>query len=50
MAHSPFLQIDDGDLGRFTNVLGLVIFVLLITYHYVVADTQAQRTPHQKKD
>jgi hypothetical protein len=41
MSDSPvgFLQmIDDQDLGFFANVLGIFIFVLIVAYHYVVAD------------
>jgi hypothetical protein len=31
-------MIDDNDLGFFTNVLGSLIFILVVVYHYVVAD------------
>ncbi|RZC78721.1 hypothetical protein C5167_002929 [Papaver somniferum] len=31
-------MIDDQDLGFFANFLGIFIFVLVIAYHYVVAD------------
>ncbi|KAK9990092.1 hypothetical protein SO802_025077 [Lithocarpus litseifolius] len=31
-------MIDDQDLGFFANFLGVFIFVLVIAYHYVVAD------------
>ncbi|KAK7245261.1 hypothetical protein RIF29_40098 [Crotalaria pallida] len=31
-------MIDDNDLGFFANFLGIFIFVLVIAYHYVVAD------------
>ncbi|PNY10167.1 hypothetical protein L195_g006736 [Trifolium pratense] len=31
-------MIDDNDLGFFANFLGVFIFVLVIAYHYVVAD------------
>lgn len=34
-----FLQMfDDQDLGFFTNFLGIFIFVLVIAYHFVMAD------------
>ncbi|KAI5013572.1 hypothetical protein ZWY2020_037085 [Hordeum vulgare] len=29
---------DDQDLGFFTNFLGIFIFVLVIAYHFVMAD------------
>ena len=29
---------DDQDLGFFANFLGIFIFVLVIVYHYVMAD------------
>ncbi|PTQ33702.1 hypothetical protein MARPO_0086s0029 [Marchantia polymorpha] len=32
------LMIDDQDLGFFANFLGICIFVLVVAYHYVVAD------------
>ncbi|MQL81741.1 hypothetical protein Taro_014199 [Colocasia esculenta] len=32
------LMIDDQDLGFFANFLGFFVFVLVIAYHYVVAD------------
>ncbi|GAA0149564.1 hypothetical protein LIER_08706 [Lithospermum erythrorhizon] len=38
MAFSPILMIDDQDLGFFANFLGIFIFVLVIAYHYVMAD------------
>uniref|UniRef100_A0A3Q7HZU2 Dolichyl-diphosphooligosaccharide--protein glycosyltransferase subunit 4A n=5 Tax=Solanaceae TaxID=4070 RepID=A0A3Q7HZU2_SOLLC len=41
MYHSsaPVLQmIDDQDLGFFANFLGIFIFVLVVAYHYVMAD------------
>jgi|UniRef100_A0A2N9HZA4 hypothetical protein len=31
-------MIDDQDLGFFANFLGVFIFVLVIAYHFVVAD------------
>ncbi|PON56588.1 Oligosaccaryltransferase [Parasponia andersonii] len=31
-------MIDDQDLGFFANFLGIFIFVLVIAYHYVMAD------------
>lgn len=31
-------MIDDTDLGFFANFLGISIFVLLVAYHYVVAE------------
>jgi hypothetical protein len=31
-------MIDDTDLGFFANFLGICIFVLVVAYHYVVAD------------
>lgn len=31
-------MIDDQDLGFFANFLGIFIFVLVIAYHYVIAD------------
>ena len=31
-------MIDDRDLGFFANFLGVAIFMLVIAYHYVVAD------------
>ncbi|KAL4605124.1 hypothetical protein ACB092_09G006200 [Castanea dentata] len=34
----PDIMIDDQDLGFFANFLGVFIFVLVIAYHYVVAD------------
>ncbi|KAK7833762.1 dolichyl-diphosphooligosaccharide--protein glycosyltransferase subunit 4a, partial [Quercus suber] len=34
----PHIMIDDQDLGFFANFLGVFIFVLVIAYHYVVAD------------
>ncbi|KAE8772021.1 AP-4 complex subunit mu-1 [Hordeum vulgare] len=35
----PFRQMfDDQDLGFFTNFLGIFIFVLVIAYHFVMAD------------
>jgi hypothetical protein len=35
----PLLQMfDDQDLGFFTNFLGIFIFVLVIAYHFVMAD------------
>ncbi|AES81709.1 oligosaccaryltransferase [Medicago truncatula] len=36
--HRVFKMIDDNDLGFFANFLGVFIFVLVIAYHYVVAD------------
>ncbi|CAA0831888.1 Pectin acetylesterase 8 [Striga hermonthica] len=35
---SDFKMIDDQDLGFFANFLGIFIFVLVIAYHYVMAD------------
>ncbi|RAL38330.1 hypothetical protein DM860_002308 [Cuscuta australis] len=38
---SGFLQsrmINDQDLGFFANFLGIFVFVLVIAYHYVMAD------------
>ncbi|KAE8769325.1 AP-4 complex subunit mu-1 [Hordeum vulgare] len=32
------LMFDDQDLGFFTNFLGIFIFVLVIAYHFVMAD------------
>ncbi|XP_009621200.1 dolichyl-diphosphooligosaccharide--protein glycosyltransferase subunit 4A isoform X1 [Nicotiana tomentosiformis] len=32
------LMMDDQDLGFFANFLGIFIFVLVIAYHYVMAD------------
>lgn len=35
----PLLQMfDDQDLGFFANFLGIFIFVLVIAYHFVMAD------------
>ncbi|XP_033137592.1 dolichyl-diphosphooligosaccharide--protein glycosyltransferase subunit 4C-like [Brassica rapa] len=31
---------DDQDLGLFANFLGIFIFILVIAYHFVVADTK----------
>jgi len=31
-------MINDQDLGFFANVLGVTIFMLVVVYHYVVAD------------
>ncbi|GAB2295736.1 hypothetical protein Dimus_029890 [Dionaea muscipula] len=31
-------MIDDQDLGFFANFLGIFIFVLVIAYHFVMAD------------
>ncbi|CAA6670486.1 unnamed protein product [Spirodela intermedia] len=31
-------MIDDQDLGFLTNFLGMIIFILVIAYHYVTAD------------
>ncbi|KAJ7977106.1 Dolichyl-diphosphooligosaccharide--protein glycosyltransferase subunit 4A [Quillaja saponaria] len=31
---------DDQDLGFFANFLGIFIFVLVIAYHYVMADSK----------
>ncbi|KAK9189781.1 hypothetical protein WN943_018380 [Citrus x changshan-huyou] len=33
-------MIDDQDLGFFANMLGIFLFVLVIAYHYVVADAK----------
>ncbi|XP_039016172.1 dolichyl-diphosphooligosaccharide--protein glycosyltransferase subunit 4C-like [Hibiscus syriacus] len=33
-----FQMIDDQDLGFFANFLGIFIFVLVIAYHFVMAD------------
>ncbi|KAF9674761.1 hypothetical protein SADUNF_Sadunf10G0160600 [Salix dunnii] len=32
------VMFDDQDLGFFANFLGIFIFVLVIAYHYVMAD------------
>ncbi|KAK7396500.1 hypothetical protein VNO78_17550 [Psophocarpus tetragonolobus] len=32
------IMIDDQDLGFFANFLGVFIFVLVIAYHFVMAD------------
>ncbi|CAN6467497.1 unnamed protein product [Victoria cruziana] len=31
-------MMDDNDLGFFANFLGILIFILVIAYHYVMAD------------
>ncbi|XP_031492401.1 dolichyl-diphosphooligosaccharide--protein glycosyltransferase subunit 4C-like [Nymphaea colorata] len=31
-------MMDDNDLGFFANFLGIMIVVLVIAYHYVMAD------------
>jgi hypothetical protein len=31
-------MVDDQDLGFFSSFLGLFIYVLVIAYHYVMAD------------
>lgn len=31
-------MIDDWDLGRFTSFVGLFIMILLVVYHYAVAE------------
>ncbi|KAF6151783.1 hypothetical protein GIB67_010357 [Kingdonia uniflora] len=31
-------MIDDQDLGFLANLLGISIYVLVITYHYIIAD------------
>ncbi|KAI9085822.1 hypothetical protein K1719_032236 [Acacia pycnantha] len=36
LLHQPVM--DDQDLGFFANFLGIFIFVLVIAYHYVMAD------------
>ncbi|XXG75138.1 hypothetical protein AAC387_Pa07g3717 [Persea americana] len=33
-----FQMIDDQDLGFFANFLGIFIFIMVIAYHYVMAD------------
>ncbi|KAJ6900410.1 Dolichyl-diphosphooligosaccharide--protein glycosyltransferase [Populus alba x Populus x berolinensis] len=33
-----YRMFDDQDLGFFANFLGIFIFVLVIAYHYVMAD------------
>ncbi|KAL2608779.1 hypothetical protein R1flu_027352 [Riccia fluitans] len=38
VAPSPAKMIDDQDLGFLANFLGICIFVLVVAYHYVVAD------------
>jgi hypothetical protein len=35
-------MIDDTDLGFFANFLGITIFVLLVAYHYVVAEPKVK--------
>lgn len=35
-------MIDDTDLGFFANFLGISIFVLLVAYHYVVAEPKVK--------
>ncbi|XP_024541115.1 dolichyl-diphosphooligosaccharide--protein glycosyltransferase subunit 4A [Selaginella moellendorffii] len=37
-------MIDDQDLGFFANFLGICIFVLVVAYHYVVADPKYEIT------
>ncbi|KAI5067205.1 hypothetical protein GOP47_0017733 [Adiantum capillus-veneris] len=37
-ATPPVKMIDDQDLGFFANFLGIFIFVMVVAYHYVVAD------------
>ncbi|XP_035816338.1 uncharacterized protein [Zea mays] len=34
----PRMMFDDQDLGFFANFLGIFIFVLVIAYHFVMAD------------
>ncbi|WMV44369.1 hypothetical protein MTR67_037754, partial [Solanum verrucosum] len=36
--YTNFTMIDDQDLGFFANFLGIFIFVLVVAYHYVMAD------------
>ncbi|KAM3217310.1 dolichyl-diphosphooligosaccharide-protein glycosyltransferase subunit 4A [Capsicum annuum] len=36
--NKSILMIDDQDLGFFANFLGIFIFVLVVAYHYVMAD------------
>lgn len=36
--YSLLQMFDDQDLGFFANFLGIFIFVLVIAYHYVMAD------------
>ncbi|GER39813.1 glycosyltransferase subunit 4 [Striga asiatica] len=38
MIYGQIHMIDDQDLGFFANFLGIFIFVLVIAYHYVMAD------------
>lgn len=33
-------MVDDTDLGRFANLIGLVIVGLLFAYHYVAAEAR----------
>ncbi|XP_057818855.1 dolichyl-diphosphooligosaccharide--protein glycosyltransferase subunit 4C [Cryptomeria japonica] len=37
-------MITDQDLGAFSNFLGVFIFVLVIAYHYVMADQKFETT------
>lgn len=37
-------MIDDQDLGFFANFLGIFILVLVIAYHYVMADPKYEET------
>lgn len=38
LSFSILQMIDDQDLGFFANFLGIFIFILVIAYHYVMAD------------
>lgn len=38
LLHLMLQMMDDQDLGFFANFLGIFIFVLVIAYHYVMAD------------
>ncbi|KAL4297611.1 hypothetical protein GQ457_12G009560 [Hibiscus cannabinus] len=39
----PVKMIDDQDLGFFANFLGIFIFVLVIAYHFVMAEPKFER-------
>ncbi|KAL6768540.1 hypothetical protein ACKKBG_A11130 [Auxenochlorella protothecoides x Auxenochlorella symbiontica] len=34
---------DDQDLGRFANILGVLVIVALFGYHFVVAEPRPRR-------
>lgn len=38
-------MMDDQDLGFFANILGIFIFVMVIAYHYVMADPKYEWRP-----